>query len=204
MIDYKDFILIEDKNGFVYPKYHVYCNQCGQSRGYIKPYKGCEERGYRSCGNKGELSEEHKESIRNSVIEYYKQNKIQVYSKEEEPRLQKRRNPTKEPAWKRIKRECKHRDKKYPENSRYNFTDDELKNVLAQQCFYCNDSENIGLDRINNNLGHCKGNVIPCCSFCNMVRGDRFTVDEFKILGRDIEKIKKKRKIIKEIQKSNG
>ena len=79
MIDYKDFILIEDKNGFVYPKYHVYCNQCGQSRGYIKPYKGCEERGCRSCGNKGELSEEHKESIRNSVIEYYKQNKMLLY-----------------------------------------------------------------------------------------------------------------------------
>ena len=44
MIDYKDFILIEDKDGYIYPKYNIYCNNCGVSRGYIKPYKGCEER----------------------------------------------------------------------------------------------------------------------------------------------------------------
>ena len=57
MIDYKDFILIEDKDGYIYPKYNIYCNNCGVSRGYIKPYKGCEERLCRSCGNKGEMSE---------------------------------------------------------------------------------------------------------------------------------------------------
>ena len=67
MIDYKDFILIEDKDGYIYPKYNIYCNNCGVSRGYIKPYKGCEERLCRSCGNKGEMSEMHKENIRKSI-----------------------------------------------------------------------------------------------------------------------------------------
>lgn len=195
MIDYKDFILIEDKDGFIYPKYHVYCNQCGASRGYIKPYKGCEDRYCRSCGNKQNFSEEHKEKIRQSILQYYKKNKINVYPKGEEPKTPKIRNVRQEPAWKRIKRECKHRDKKYPIKSRYNLTDEELKAILNKPCTYCHDIENIGLDRINNNFGHCKDNVIPCCSFCNMVRGNRFTVDEFKIIGLDIQKIKKKRAV---------
>lgn len=82
MIDYKDFILIEDKDGYIYPKYNIYCNNCGVSRGYIKPYKGCEERLCRSCGNKGEMSEKHKENIRKSIIKYYKDNKIGYIRKE--------------------------------------------------------------------------------------------------------------------------
>lgn len=195
MIDYKDFILIEDKDGYIYPKYNIYCNNCGVSRGYIKPYKGCEERLCRSCGNKGEMSEKHKENIRKSIIKYYKDNKIEIYKKGKEPKLPKKRNTFNESSWKRIKRECKCRDKKYPINSRYNLTDEELKNILNQSCFYCGDTENIGLDRINNSKGHCKNNVVPCCSLCNMVRGNRFTIEEFKIIGEAIKEIKNNRKV---------
>ena len=203
MIDYTDFILIEDKDGYLFPKYHVYCNQCGASRGYIKPYKGCENRGCRSCGNKREFSEKHKDNIRKSVLDFYSNNNIQIYPKNKEPKS-KIRNNYKELPWKRIKRECKCRDKKYPENTRYNFSDDELQNILNQPCIYCGDTENIGLDRIDNTLGHSKENVIPCCSLCNMVRGNRFTVDEFKIIGNAIRIIKEKRKDIQEKVNLNG
>ena len=55
-------------------------------------------------------------------------------------------------------------------------------NAIDSPCFYCGlkDKQNVGLDRIENSIGHMKSNVVPCCSLCNMTRGDRFTHEDFK------------------------
>ena len=57
---------------------------------------------------------------------------------------------------------------------------------LNSGCYYCGCSlfkENgIGLDRIENSIGYVEGNVLPCCGSCNKTRGDRFTVEETKIM----------------------
>lgn len=36
-----------------------------------------------------------------------------------------------------------------------------------------------GIDRVDNNLGYCKGNVVTCCTQCNTAKLN-FTEDEFK------------------------
>jgi hypothetical protein len=44
-----------------------------------------------------------------------------------------------------------------------------LKSIFSPICHYCRkDRGNLnGFDRIDNNLGHIKGNLIPCCRSCN-------------------------------------
>lgn len=44
--------------------------------------------------------------------------------------------------------------------------------LINQPCSYCGTSELIGLDRIDNDLGHTKVNVQPACRPCNMLRRD--------------------------------
>lgn len=52
---------------------------------------------------------------------------------------------------------------------------DFVKLLIEQDCVYCGatkDQVRIGLDRIDNSLGHFKSNVVPCCSRCNLTRGN--------------------------------
>lgn len=65
-----------------------------------------------------------------------------------------------------------------------------MRDFISQKCHYCGTSEKIGLDRIDNSKGHTKANVLPACSDCNSVRGNRFTVEEMQIIGRAIKEIK--------------
>jgi len=69
-----------------------------------------------------------------------------------------------------------------------------LTEVFKNECFYCGDKNNIGCDRIDNNLGHIKSNVVPCCRDCNTSRMDNFTHDEMKIIGMAIRIVKDRRK----------
>jgi hypothetical protein len=51
---------------------------------------------------------------------------------------------------------------------------DYVRTLISTGCQYCGatrDDLHIGLDRIDNAQGHLKGNVIPCCTRCNLVRG---------------------------------
>lgn len=68
-----------------------------------------------------------------------------------------------------------------------------LENIAYKNCIYCGDKDNIGCDRIDNSIGHIKGNVVPCCYTCNVVRNNIFTVEEMKELGKSISIIKSKR-----------
>ena len=54
-----------------------------------------------------------------------------------------------------------------------------------QPCYYCGksfDQLSGWLDRIDNNIGYKKDNILPCCKFCNKLRGEILTVDETKLL----------------------
>lgn len=57
--------------------------------------------------------------------------------------------------------------------------------IKNNSCFYCNDSElkNLGLDRVDNNLGHCASNVRVCCEKCNNILGD--LPDSAKLILKD-------------------
>lgn len=75
------------------------------------------------------------------------------------------------------KAEAKHRKIKW------GLTKEEYEEFNTKLCFYCGGSlptKGVGLDRISNdkNIGYIKENVIPCCTVCNSVRGDKLTVGE--------------------------
>lgn len=85
--------------------------------------------------------------------------------------------------------------------------------ISKQDCFYCKDSGSIelndyfdgklfsdtvvkinGIDRIKNDKGYEAGNIIPCCTTCNLMRGT-LSQSQFFI---------HMRKIIKRFEEKNG
>ena len=70
------------------------------------------------------------------------------------------------------------------------------KNITSKPCTYCESIQNIGCDRVDNNIGHTKDNVIPCCTTCNTVRNKNFTVAEMLRIGVVIKNINEERKKI--------
>jgi hypothetical protein len=75
----------------------------------------------------------------------------------------------------------------------FKMTRDDLFKIINQPCSYCNATENIGADRIDNSKGHVVENIIPCCYVCNVVRSNLFSVEEMKLIGKTIKLINKKR-----------
>ncbi len=53
-------------------------------------------------------------------------------------------------------------------------------------CIYCKSNNTLGLDRIDNSKGHTIDNTNVCCNICNMTRGNRFSVEQMKQLGKII------------------
>lgn len=65
--------------------------------------------------------------------------------------------------------------------------------ILNKECTYCGETEDIGIDRIDNSIGHTMENSIPCCPLCNRTRGDNFTIEEMMLIGETIKTIYKNR-----------
>lgn len=67
--------------------------------------------------------------------------------------------------------------------------------MLSNECIYCQDSyiPNLGLDRINNFIGHLKSNCVTCCYECNTARSNLYTFEEMKTIGVAIKEIKSRR-----------
>lgn len=72
-----------------------------------------------------------------------------------------------------------------------------INNIMNRQCFYCDDTYRIGCERLDNNIGHTIENCVPCCSVCNSVRSNIFTVLEMKEIGLKIKELRAKREIRK-------
>ena len=70
-----------------------------------------------------------------------------------------------------------------------------INSIFNKECHYCGDnSSDKGCDRMNNAIGHIKSNVVPCCRYCNTLRGDSYTMEEMMLIGEVIDKIKKSRR----------
>lgn len=78
-------------------------------------------------------------------------------------------------------------------NLKFNLTLKEFKELIEQPCYYCKDAKKIGIDRGDNNKGYILSNCVPCCAMCNKTKNNLYTKEEFMIIGRAIEKIKKLR-----------
>lgn len=69
-------------------------------------------------------------------------------------------------------------------------TSAEVLAVIVQPCTHCGTTDlPRGLDRIDNDKPHVKGNVAPSCAPCNFARGDRFTFEEMKRIGAVIRQV---------------
>lgn len=71
-----------------------------------------------------------------------------------------------------------------------------IDNIFNEGCIYCGETDwhKLGCDRIDNTKGHTKDNVVPCCSRCNKLRSNKFTVDEMKEIGAVIKRIENRHK----------
>ena len=49
-------------------------------------------------------------------------------------------------------------------------TQSEFINIINKPCYYCNSTENIGIDRKNNSIGYILENCNPSCSVCNYMK----------------------------------
>lgn len=48
-----------------------------------------------------------------------------------------------------------------------------VKELISKGCSYCGETQIlIGLDRLDNSIGHLKSNVVPACGRCNYLRRD--------------------------------
>ena len=57
-------------------------------------------------------------------------------------------------------------------------------NILLKPCYYCQSTEDIGCDRIDNTKGHTMNNVLPACYTCNAIRGFcDFSIEEMVMIG---------------------
>jgi hypothetical protein len=82
----------------------------------------------------------------------------------------------------RMVRVYRHRDKKKGLTV-CDFNDIWLHDTITSQpCYYCGNHKEIGADRLDNNKGHTKDNIVPCCKQCNMIKNNFFTSEEFKMI----------------------
>jgi hypothetical protein len=64
-----------------------------------------------------------------------------------------------------------------------------IKSLIQNGCSYCgNDKYKVGLDRIDNKMGHIKDNVIAACTRCNFIRRD-MPYEAWKLLVPTIREI---------------
>ena len=119
---------------------------------------------------------------------YYGENK--EYYKE----YGKKYNQTTKAKLRRKYRTYKFTDKRDNLSTTVDFSfDDFLYFLSTNKCVYCDSNINLGLDRIDNNKGHSKDNVLVCCLRCNTLRSNKFTVNEMKQIGQVLKKIDRDR-----------
>jgi len=53
----------------------------------------------------------------------------------------------------------------------FSITKDEFMLFWQKPCFYCGDDiKTVGLDRVDNAKGYVLGNIVPCCTTCNLAK----------------------------------
>ncbi len=79
----------------------------------------------------------------------------------------------------------------------WTLTREQFYTLVAMPCHYCglpnNVEAGVGLDRLDNMRGYEPDNVVSCCKECNLVRGDRFTPEEMRVIGASVREVKLRR-----------
>lgn len=83
-------------------------------------------------------------------------------------------------------------------NKEWTLSKEDFASLRQQVCTYCQGplpELGVGLDRLDNRRGYTLANVVPCCTDCNLVRGDRLThLEMLHDIGPVLRKVKLARK----------
>lgn len=88
-----------------------------------------------------------------------------------------------------------------------NISYEDYISFVNKQCFYCSDilvwHQHVhskkekrsahNLDRKDSSIGYSKDNCVACCGLCNMTKGNRYSHEEFVLLGETIRRIRELR-----------
>mgnify|MGYP001565349624 CR=1 FL=1 len=113
----------------------------------------------------------YRENSPSNTKEYQKK----LYWKHPEKAQQYRRKnrETLQGGFNRIKRDAIRRKKEFTLSLK------EIRNFFDKKCAYCGEKiKGCRLDRIDNDKGYIKNNIISCCSICNIMKG-KLTKKEF-------------------------
>lgn len=77
------------------------------------------------------------------------------------------------------------------------FTRAAYEEIVGLGCYYCGAEirTGVGLDRIDNHKGYLIENCLPCCGFCNSVRGAHLSVEETKRVVILLKEMRKKENV---------
>lgn len=130
-------------------------------------------------------TEELKEERKKSSKEYYKKNRIkhlkekkEYYKKNRKDIIKKnsdykKNNPETD---KKYSRSLKGRYRDYKKGAvkrglEFSLTLDDFEKMWDSYCYYCKDKiDGIGIDRVDNNIGYIKENIVSCCPTCNVMK----------------------------------
>lgn len=78
-----------------------------------------------------------------------------------------------------------------------------ISNIFNTKCEYCGESDwhKLGCDRIDNSKGHTKDNCVCACRRCNMLRGNKFSVEDMKEIGEVLKRIEHRNTVYKVAKK---
>lgn len=92
---------------------------------------------------------------------------------------------------------CEYTNKCKRNNWKFHFSEEEFNNLIIKDCFYCGkEPSNIankggkmfgsftynGIDRVDNNEGYTKGNVVTSCKNCNLAKRKLSTEEFFNMI----------------------
>lgn len=72
----------------------------------------------------------------------------------------------------------------------FSLTIDLFKKIIEGNCYYCGQSDKIGIDRKDNNIGYTELNSLPCCWSCNKFKRSLsfdFFIENCKKIAKHLE-----------------
>lgn len=113
--------------------------------------------------NKKLISERNKQSYLKKTEERKLYSKI--YYRNNKEHINEHRRNNLEKNYSKYKSSAKRR------KINFELTEEEFSTLWNKDCSYCGSKiENIGIDRIDNNVGYTKNNCVSCCIICNKMK----------------------------------